>query len=306
MNNYKIIREQIEAIYPDVWRAFNPRIYTGVDGWGSSAILAAQMAGCCLGYASGYASDVYTKMTVATAGRLLEHDVPLFWVRPELLEAVARTEPPKDFLWTDMHLPFPAGGFMLPAGTVRMATGHAYNHVTWCRIEQDQVINLPLGASLQGAANALVFTAASGDDPQFECLTRSINADDWPWANLPNVGEEGIGTISNLTGDQSQVMAHLARLALGLLLVMDASPRLVSKGEPRMRSPKPGKREIWTPNILGIGYRTKSETPGDGSHSSPRMHWRRGHFRSQPVGEQRLERKTIWIEPTLVGKIGKD
>src|SRR5271157_5756644 len=33
---------------------------------------------------------------------------------------------------------------------------------------------------------------------------------------------------------------------------------------------------------------------------SPRMHWRRGHWRAQLYGERHLLRKLIWIEPTLV------
>lgn len=32
-----------------------------------------------------------------------------------------------------------------------------------------------------------------------------------------------------------------------------------------------------------------------------RSHWRRGHFRNQPFGEDRMQRKLIWIQPTLVG-----
>ena len=39
---------------------------------------------------------------------------------------------------------------------------------------------------------------------------------------------------------------------------------------------------------------------GDGSNSVP--HWRRGHWRRQPVGPARTERKLLWIKPTIVNK----
>lgn len=37
---------------------------------------------------------------------------------------------------------------------------------------------------------------------------------------------------------------------------------------------------------------------GTGSELMP--HWRRGHFRNQPFGENRANKKIIWIEPTIV------
>jgi len=43
------------------------------------------------------------------------------------------------------------------------------------------------------------------------------------------------------------------------------------------------------------------ERGGNGTHASPRLHWRRGHVRRQPYGTGRGQRKLIWIEPVLVG-----
>lgn len=298
-STYQQIRARLEAEYPDLWRAFNPRIYTGVDGWGSSAVLAAHMAATCAGYASGLTDD-FTRITVLTAGRLLEHSVPLFWVKPDLLAAVAQTEPPPELLWTEMHFPFPAGAFMLPSGSVRDAAGNSYDYATWCVVKNRVPVSIPLSEPLSVTHDSLTFTSASASDPQFGGLTRSVSANQWAWAQLPTASEGDI--ISNLNASQSETVNRLAKLALGLLLAMDARPQLLTEGAPRLRSPKPGKREIWTPNILGASYRTPSGIAGEGSHASPRLHWRRGHFRRQAHGVGRLERRTIWIEPTLIGK----
>ena len=39
---------------------------------------------------------------------------------------------------------------------------------------------------------------------------------------------------------------------------------------------------------------------GDGAGGSVAPHWRAGHFRRQPVGKDRSERRLIWILPTIV------
>lgn len=64
------------------------------------------------------------------------------------------------------------------------------------------------------------------------------------------------------------------------------------------------KNETRTPRFLGQNYRilggpSKSAGVSTGIHQ--RLHMRRGHYRSQPFGEGRLKRKTIWIEPCWAG-----
>lgn len=39
-----------------------------------------------------------------------------------------------------------------------------------------------------------------------------------------------------------------------------------------------------------------------GSHASPRMHWRQGHFHTYKVGEGRQDKKVNWVAPVLVNK----
>ena len=51
-----------------------------------------------------------------------------------------------------------------------------------------------------------------------------------------------------------------------------------------------------------LAYDDKDGEPGEGTHASPRPHWRRGHFRRVPCGHGRAERKLVFIKPTLVSK----
>jgi len=60
--------------------------------------------------------------------------------------------------------------------------------------------------------------------------------------------------------------------------------------------------EWWRPRWVGQEYKRSVIIGGPpaGTHASPKMHWRRGHWRNQPVGEGRSDRRRTWIQPILV------
>lgn len=59
---------------------------------------------------------------------------------------------------------------------------------------------------------------------------------------------------------------------------------------------------LFEPRWIGRNYRLPVVSgSGIGTHASPCIHWRRGHWRNQPHGQASSERKMIWIEPHIVG-----
>jgi hypothetical protein len=92
---------------------------------------------------------------------------------------------------------------------------------------------------------------------------------------------------------------------LKLLVVLNTRSSLIEYGScerpQRFKHGRIRKREIWSPNLIGSQYRPTPAAESQGTHASPRIHWRRGHIRKQPHGPGRIERKLIWIEPVLVG-----
>jgi len=119
---------------------------------------------------------------------------------------------------------------------------------------------------------------------------------------------------SDLEEADEGFLEKLGTVAFGTFLAMAAKPELLERGKLLRKVKKGDKvREFWSPNIIGPRYKLKREVPRiihgrfvesereSGTHASPRMHWRRGHFRQQAHGPQRRERKTIWIEPMLIG-----
>ncbi|NEO02214.1 MAG: hypothetical protein F6K50_44695, partial [Moorea sp. SIO3I7] len=59
-----------------------------------------------------------------------------------------------------------------------------------------------------------------------------------------------------------------------------------------------GKPKEQSPIIIGAGYKLQKKSDASGSKTA---HFRRGHYRNQPYGEGRSQRKLIWIEPVWVG-----
>jgi hypothetical protein len=99
-------------------------------------------------------------------------------------------------------------------------------------------------------------------------------------------------------------------ISIGLQCSMAISylPELIDSSESSSESPqRPGGRQpsnrprILTPRWIGRDFRRSPSTNLTGTHASPTTHWRRGHWRQQPYGEGRSERRLAWIKPTLVG-----
>ncbi len=91
----------------------------------------------------------------------------------------------------------------------------------------------------------------------------------------------------------------IAGLVFNLVLAMAARPELLTQGSFSGKRSKRGS-EFWQPNIIGKNYRV-SGSDGKGVTGLPhRMHWRRGHWRNQGYGVQRMQHRQVWIEPTLV------
>jgi hypothetical protein len=102
----------------------------------------------------------------------------------------------------------------------------------------------------------------------------------------------------------------------------------------RVKHAKAWKRELWSANFIGRGYRLARDRQGN--HNSPRMHIRRGHVTWQVTGPRAAEsfistsalsrndrgvidwekivpetrekflrcHKRIWLEPVLIGGNG--
>jgi hypothetical protein len=96
-------------------------------------------------------------------------------------------------------------------------------------------------------------------------------------------------------------------LSITLLLIMVSGEESVERGRlEKLRKPKSGHgkpTEFWSPNFVGRIYQSASAAEaGNRSGPTQRLHWRRGHIKSQPHGPGHSLRKIIWIRPYRAGR----
>lgn len=251
--------------------------------------------------------------------------MPLFFLAPDLLEAVLRTDFDDDINWGELHLPYETGILILPKGTLRHPEDGEVSMLIWSRVKSgDHRPPYPGIPTITVGNNAFVILALCMENVVWYDST--MNADNRPTVRLNNLFYREAGDPfpqmvksvpyldSDLTEKDQGFLEQVGVIVFGTILAMNARPELVERSKFIRRVGKGEKqREFWTPNVIGARYRLKREVPRivdghfvygahqQGSHASPRMHWRRGHYRQQPCGVGRRQRKTIWLEPMLIG-----
>lgn len=288
---------------PDLWRALHPRTYTGAAGWCAPDLPATALANECLWQGRGgpiqaddsgsLSREELSAMHiwyVVAAAKLVKNRMPTYHISRDLLSAVLQTNPPPGINWKTQELPMDAGIFLLPN------RGKEYPAwLGWCRLQPGEQITTP-GNWRQytipdNPIGFLVFAGNSPDEQSHDSFIITCGAN----------GEFDASKIAEGVRPPGFNYAQIVGTTTSLLLAMLSRPELVERDGRKVRTIKNGPaREEWTPNWIGRTYRVQ-RAAGDGTHASPRLHWRRGHYRKQPCGAGRKEHKIIWLEPCLVG-----
>jgi hypothetical protein len=116
------------------------------------------------------------------------------------------------------------------------------------------------------------------------------------------------------TDEDLKIMHNLIALCTQLLFAMGQLPEHVEPDATCIRPYKEKKggkvvkEALYTPPWIGKRYRyVRAEAKATvGTHASPRVHPRRGHWRYQAYGPMFSQRKWKFIDPIIVGAKGKD
>lgn len=323
-----LIVQAIEQMRPDLMKLFYPRIYENIGAYHSPKVCAAYLANVVAEterYGFHRSPAAYRAMMPALP-YLIQHKTPLLFIAPELLEAIQRTDFADDISWVDMKLPYEHGVFVLPKGALVHPEDGEVCMIIWSRnfkgsypmpfagVPEIQIMNDAMVISGLCADNAIWYDSTVGADVRQTIRLRNLfyrkEGERYPSR------QKNSPLDSDLEEKDEDFLEKMGVVAFGTLLALNARPELLETGKLlRKVSGKGDKppREFWSPNVIGLKYKAKRAvakivdlqfvTPSreKGSHASPRMHWRRGHFRSQPVGQGRRERKVIWLEPMLIG-----
>jgi hypothetical protein len=296
-------KRRIVEARPGLFKQFNPRIYKGIDVWCSPEVPGVAFAACYLNLEllstpqglelardRGLTDEnIAIEQRFGLAGwTMSQYQMPTFFVAPDLAESLLLTDMADDIHWTDLKRPFDAGLFMLPKRFLLGADGYRYDWMAWAFFPKN-------ARDREGALfDQLYLFSGTRDCPHAELVLTSALG---PLRKLGE-GKFEVDEVSGM-GETLDVMNAVAKLVLGLFIVMNTKPEFVEAGRRLSNQTKASGNETWTPNVVGRKY-VLPRMPHDGTHASPRMHWRRGHFRNQHFGKLNAETKIIWLEPTLV------
>ncbi len=325
---------------------FEPRRVATPDGYHSTKCVAAGLYAL-LTQARLAAEDGEVLPTEVTGStfcyRVLEHRVPIYFVDEEFARAVAATQLPDDFTFGDLN--WPQAGMVIgwPPRFLREYTGRDFCYVYaancpagryWPKgLERAPVIEVPEGRSKIG----WFYHAWANGRP--ECFVSAYLMKD-------KLAEGITGyTYTDFMGEEAakvqadkELTERVSALMLKLLVILNLRPSLITHGtqeQPRrVKHAREWKRELWSANFIGRGYRLAREPHG--THASPRMHIRRGHVTWQVAGprtadafisastlprndrggvdwekvapetREKFQRchKRLWLEPVLIGGNG--
>lgn len=211
---------------------------------------------------------------------MLTHPNAFYCISPELFEALSQTNPPQQL--TAINL-FANQGFILTPDTQCAIYFHSVNEES--------------GKS----SNTKSMAFALWEDGGFS----------YRMFDLDDTTAESQDVVSPDQSAKDRVKAH-QNLFLNLIYLLSQHPELIGqehgststintvKGFGSDRGTQSVKLNM--PIMIGGSYRIKKEkSSGNGTHASPVAHWRRGHWRQQPIGSKDNPGiKNIWIEPVLV------
>lgn len=295
------IEDAFEETYPELFQRFYPRKYAAPGGYSSpkapACVFCVSMLGAMmLKQKHGAAAidvDPVLNNVAAISERLSDLWMPTYWVGKELAQAALETEPPHDLKPADLQMPLDAMTFMLPLGTLVSPDGEDCSWVS-VALGEGHINKQKSLAICTGSRAGASYMAQIKEDQTLAAHDSTHSGEFHPF----------YGEMGELGQDDKSFSRKFIRVAVTLLMLMTARPNLVETPT-KLNAPPPstGKaaRKLATPNWIGRTYRVARAESAGGTHASPNVHWRRGHWRHQAHGPRNSLRKDIWIEPTIIG-----
>jgi hypothetical protein len=293
---------------PELWKRCYPRHYEVGQQYASPKQLALKLlelrVQAELSHRHSEAKQSQNMLMMWAAAGLVNLQVPLFFVAPDLLTAVRLSIPPVDLDWRALPLPFTSAAFALPRGSLKHDTRGEVSYIWYTRIRKGEAYPIFPASAPIGICDedAIVIAASCMESAGRMLYSIMFTGSSTPTLNLVDLSEGPDRRASSLNGlhaDDHTMIGTASALLFSLLFAMNAREGLWEKGSFTGKKTRSG-LEFWTPNVLGRTYRLRARPSEAASGISPRMHWRRGHMRQQAYGQGRTLRRSQWIEPVLV------
>lgn len=237
-------------------------------------------------------------------------DAPLYCLTPEIVEAFDQTNATeKKGVMADFNPPLPVFLITVPKGLVTYPNEY---------VGDENVDFIVVHCMDKKSCQLLGIYDKPGLDIQWGTICDKETA----WFSSTIVNSDGTLFYRNsfdginLTEKDSDFIERVRNIVINVLLALTYTPELFSEMNYQDKiniAPKRGftpikeKEEVRYPLWIGKNYSTpRNSTRSNGSsgtHRSPRLHLRRGHWRKYKGGENSrwAEDKVIWIKPCFIG-----
>ncbi|MEM9814969.1 MAG: hypothetical protein AAF827_00945 [Cyanobacteria bacterium P01_D01_bin.6] len=318
VDNWRQVTKLYKRDYPKSFLDKVMHRYSSVKGctkWSEIALYALAVAKA-NELIPSYKIDWTTHTQTIAVNAILNEPIPCYAIKPELADAFNETDlsDSMPMIQRDLRhrlIMLPRSSFFIDPEGIRAIAAFVTHLSMSERIEESLYVK-SLGithiygqkelepSSILGDNIAVTLFSESGESYSSLFNIRDGNV----IFNSPEIG----GLNENLSVNETNWLHHVAGIIYqALLYAQQITPIEVSepksKGFGKASKEKDGFSSL-RPRLIGADYVIKkiisSNDASGGTHASPRTHWRRGHYRRVAIGEGRNERKTVWIEPTLV------
>jgi len=302
----KAMTEMMERDSPLAFKAVYPRNIVPPGGYANPKHYSTLMLGHLLTVLNENMRQLSHATGYMTSLLLVGHKVPTYFVSYEFCQAVANTDLPSDFQFSELKWPLPAQLFVLPDQFVKLYYGVYAPFLAICRADKG---NYPSDLGKMPPSE-IEFTQVDLDIPKIvfdypvyypNRLPTDFNGNyplnagveifkDAPWCDS-TAYEHAISGINyafneeELTPEQEKVFIDKAlQFAIKLLLCVAARPAAVERGSmTRPAKIKHGheRKELWSPNVIGRAYRIPREQRNAQTVAASERRafkFRRGHY----------------------------
>lgn len=317
---------------PEFWKLICPRRYVPPPGYFGNRVHSISMAAHLVANEEHAELNKVLVDCLLTDWKLIELGVPTYYLAPAFAEDLMMTEPPKDMILKDLLWAHDAMVFMLPESFQQSYFGRVVPFITICKTKTGkqappaildkhcrQALGLGLGYSGGHGviASASVFfgdfgidysASYSEDDPLSRVFNDQVFHDDTQTWIKKGIQAQGIEVTEE---EDIRTCQKIMALAVQLVIAMSELPEHLAVGPSNQRPERTArdgsikKEGLWVARMFGGTYTTdRPESPGNGTHASPRLHRRRGHWRREmgfkdlPEG---VKPKMTWIKPMWIG-----
>lgn len=304
--------ETIERERPDIIQACYPRRYPAVAGYPSPRFFATSaFSHACNVADPARCHDKTAVYSFCVSMKLVALGVPTYFIGQELAESLAMTSPPEDMSLDELEWPLEGMMFMLPLAFSRRYFGVDVLHLSVVRVRAGEKIDCPFSTGLAwepyvGSPNsdAMIMSASTvepnGLIASFHSIVplgagqrlNAIMAAAFEYfGHMPDAPDEGL------------LVRKMVSSALNYMLVMSSAPEWLTPAactRPAKKKHGRVRDALWSPHFIGRDYRHPVGPPQGGTHASPRMHWRKGHWHTFRCGPGRAQTRRKLIAAVLV------